>query len=95
MRIESHQVPDRRLGDHWKVIIENKVRFETLQLKLTGAFDSNADLVRAQAGVRDAEDTLARLYRQRWMLTSELTMLEMQVQTAMIDEALREVGSRG
>lgn len=94
MRIESHQVPDRRLGDHWKVIIENKVRFETLQLKLTGAFDSNADLVRAQAGVRDAEDTLARLYRQRWMLTSELTMLEMQVQTAMIDEALRRVGSR-
>ena len=51
-------------------------------------------LVRAQTGVRDAEDTLARLYRQRWILTSELTMLEMQVQTAMIDEALREVGSR-
>jgi hypothetical protein len=38
MRIEAHQVPDRKLGDHWKVIIENKVRFETLQLGLTEAF---------------------------------------------------------
>jgi hypothetical protein len=50
--------------------------------------------VRTQTRVRDAEDTLARLYSQRWMLTSDLTMLEMQVQTAMIDKALREVESR-
>jgi hypothetical protein len=51
---------------------------------------------RAQAGVRDAEDTLARLYRQRWVLTSELAELEMQVRTARVgseDEALRGVGS--
>lgn len=37
MRIEAHQPPDRRLGDHWKVIIENQVPFETLQLGLTEA----------------------------------------------------------
>jgi hypothetical protein len=44
MRIEAHQAPDRRLGDHWKVIVANKVPFKTLQLELTGAFDLNADL---------------------------------------------------
>jgi hypothetical protein len=44
MRIEAHQMPDRRLEDHWKVIVENKVPFETLQLGLTEAFDSNANL---------------------------------------------------
>lgn len=44
MRIEAHMVPDLWLGDHWKVIVENQVPFETLQLGLTEAFDSNANL---------------------------------------------------
>ena len=44
IRIEAHQKPDRRLNDHWKVIIENQVPFETLQLGVPGGFESDADI---------------------------------------------------
>ena len=52
--------------------------------------------VRAQAAIRNAEDALAKLYRQRWVLTSELAELEMRVPTARVkseDEVMRGVGS--
>lgn len=44
MRIEAHQEPEHRLGDHWREIVENQVPFETLHLGSTEAFDSNANL---------------------------------------------------
>ena len=44
MCIQAHQKPDRRLNDHWKVIIENQVPFETLQLGVPGGFESDADI---------------------------------------------------
>ena len=50
--------------------------------------------VRAQAAVRNAENALAKVYRQRWVLTSELAELEKQAQKVGVrpeDEASREV----
>jgi hypothetical protein len=44
MRIEAHQVPDRRLGDHWRVIVMNRVPFEMLQLRVTGPLQSYTNL---------------------------------------------------